>query len=112
MKGQVGALLIHGVNPVYDFFNGAEFAEGLAKVPVTVSFADRMDETAQKCKYVVPDHHFLESWGDAEPKPGYYSLMQPGIAPLFKTRAFQDSLLVWAGATTAYADLLETVLDG
>jgi molybdopterin-containing oxidoreductase family iron-sulfur binding subunit len=30
--------------------------------------------------------------------------MQPGIAPLFKTRAFQDSLLVWAGATTNYAD--------
>jgi molybdopterin-containing oxidoreductase family iron-sulfur binding subunit len=63
-----------------------------------------MDETAQKCKYVVPDHHFLESWGDAEPKTGYYSLMQPGIAPLFKTRAFQDSLLAWSGSATTYGD--------
>ncbi len=102
--GQVGALFIQDVNPVYDFYNGKKFAEGLAKVPVTVSFADRMDETAQKCKFVVPDHNFLESWGDAEPKTGYYSLMQPGIAPLFKTRAFQDSLLTWAGATTSYGD--------
>lgn len=102
--GQVGALLIHDVNPVYDYFNSKQFADGLGKVPLTVSFADRMDETAQKCKFVVPDHHNLESWGDAEPKTGYYSLMQPGIAPLFKTRAFQDSLLTWTGASTTYMD--------
>lgn len=102
--GSVGALLIHGVNPVYDYFDGAKFAEGLKKVAVSVSFADRMDETAQHCKYVVPDHHYLESWGDAEPKTGYYSLQQPGIAPLFKTRAFQDSLLTWADAGTTYGD--------
>ncbi len=104
-SGQVGAVLIHGVNPVYELYNGKKFAEGLKKVPVTVSFADRMDETAQQCKFVVPNHHYLESWGDAEPKTGYYSLMQPGIAPLFKTRAYQDSLLMWAGATTTYGDM-------
>ena len=102
--GNVGAVLLYDSNPVYNYYNGKKFAEGLAKVPVTVSFADRMDETAQKCKYVVPDHHYLESWGDAEPKTGYYSLMQPGIAPLFKTRAWQDSLLVWADAATTYGD--------
>ncbi len=102
--GQVGALIMHGVNPVYDYYDAKKFTEALAKVPVTVSTADRMDETAQKCKFVVPDHHYLESWGDAEPKPGYYSLMQPGISPLFKTRAFQDSLLSWAGASTTYGD--------
>ncbi len=103
-SGKVGALLMHGVNPVYDYYNGAAFAEGLGKVATTVSFADRMDETAQACKFVVPDHNYLESWGDAEPKSGYYSLQQPGIAPLFKTRAFQDSLLTWADAGTTYGD--------
>jgi MoCo/4Fe-4S cofactor protein with predicted Tat translocation signal len=102
--GQVGALFIQGLNPVYEYFDSKKFEAGLAKVPVTVSFADRMDETAQKCKYIVPDNHFLESWGDAEPKSGYFSLMQPTIAPLFKTRAFQDSLLMWAGETTTYGD--------
>jgi molybdopterin-containing oxidoreductase family iron-sulfur binding subunit len=100
--GQVGALLMQDVNPCYTY--GQRFTDGLAKVPVSVSFATHMDETAQHCKYIVPDHHYLESWGDAEPKTGYFSLMQPGIAPLFKTRAFQDSLLTWAGATTTYAD--------
>ncbi len=102
--GQVGSVFLHGVNPVYDYFEGKKFGESLAKVPVTVSFADRMDETAQKCKYVIPDHHFLESWGDAEPKPNYFSLQQPGIAPLFKTRSLQDTLLTWAGATQTYGD--------
>jgi len=102
--GQVGSIFMHGVNPVYDYYDSKKFVSALAKVPVTVSFAERMDETAQKCKFVVPDHNYLESWGDAEPKTNYFSLMQPGIAPLFKTRAFQDSLLVWAGATQSYGD--------
>ena len=102
--GQVGSIFLHGVNPVYDYYEGKKFADALSKVPVSVSFADRMDETAQKCKFVVPDHNFLESWGDAEPKPNYFSLMQPGIAPLFKTRAVQDSLLTWTGAAQSYGD--------
>jgi MoCo/4Fe-4S cofactor protein with predicted Tat translocation signal len=103
-SGSVGSVFLHGVNPVYDFYDNKKFTAALAKVPVTVSFADRMDETAQKCKFVIPDHNFLESWGDAEPKPNYFSLMQPGIAPLFKTRAFQDSMMIWMDGTQTYAD--------
>jgi MoCo/4Fe-4S cofactor protein with predicted Tat translocation signal len=102
--GNVGTVILHGVNPAYDYYDAKKFTEALAKVPVTVCTNERMDETAQKCGFLVPDHNYLESWGDAEPKPGYFSLMQPGIAPLFKTRAFQDSLLSWSGATTTYAD--------
>jgi MoCo/4Fe-4S cofactor protein with predicted Tat translocation signal len=102
--GQVGTLIMHGVNPAYDYMDSAGFVQALKNVPVTVSTADRLDETADLCRFVVPDHHFLESWGDAEPKSGYYSLMQPAIAPLFKTRGFADSLLTWAGSTTTYGD--------
>lgn len=103
--GQVGAVLFHGVNPAYDYYDAKKFAEGLKKVKLSVSFNDRLDETTQLCNYAVPDHHWLESWGDAEPKTGYYSFIQPTIAPLFKTRAFQDSLLKWAGATETYHDI-------
>ena len=103
--GNVGSVFFHNVNPVYDYFDGKKLAESLTKVALTVSFNDRMDETTQKCKFVAPDHNFLESWGDAEPKPGYFSLMQPGIAPMFKTRAFQDTLLSWSGSTTSYHDM-------
>jgi len=102
--GNAGSIFLHGVNPVYDYFDNKKFADALSKVPLRVSFADRMDETAQKCNYVIPDHNFLESWGDAEPKPNYFSLMQPGIAPLFKTRSLPDSLLSWMGSTQTYGD--------
>lgn len=102
--GQVGTLIMHGVNPAYEYMDGAGFAQAMKNVPVTVATAGYMDETASASKFIIPDHHFLESWGDAEPKTGYYSLMQPTIAPLFKTRSLADTLLTWAGANTTYAD--------
>jgi molybdopterin-containing oxidoreductase family iron-sulfur binding subunit len=58
-------------------------------------------KTTLNCKYVIPDHHFLESWGDAEPKTGY-TLDAATIHPLFKTRQWQDNLLKWSGASTDY----------
>lgn len=101
-EGKVGTLLIQGVNPAYDYFDTQKFASGLAKVAVSVSFNDREDETSVLCKFQIPDNHFLESWGDAEIKTGYLSFIQPTISPLFKTRAFQTSLLKWSGDTNAY----------
>jgi molybdopterin-containing oxidoreductase family iron-sulfur binding subunit len=103
-EGKIGALLVQGVNPVYDYFDAKKFESGLAKVAVSVSFNDREDETSVLCKYQLPDNHFLESWGDAEMKAGYVSFIQPTIAPLFKTRAFQTSLMKWSGDAMAYGD--------
>jgi molybdopterin-containing oxidoreductase family iron-sulfur binding subunit len=103
--GQVGAVIFHGVNPAYDYFDGEKFVKALPKAKVSISFNDRLDETTSLCTYAVPDNHWLESWGDAEPRTGHYSFIQPTIAPLFKTRAFQDSLLIWAGSTEKYHDI-------
>jgi len=100
--GKVGALLIYGVNPAYDYYDAAGFKAALAKVKSTISFNDRLDETSELVKLVLPAPHFLESWGDAEAKPGYYSFIQPTIAPLFKTRPFEESLLKWSGNTNTY----------
>lgn len=96
--GRVGALIMHGVNPAYDYHDAEKFIAGLKKVRLSVSCNDHNDETTRLCQYAAPDHHFLESWGDAEPRTGYYSLQQPGIAPLFKTRQLLSSLLKWSGA--------------
>lgn len=100
--GSVGALLIFGANPAYTWYDSKKFVDGLKKTRVSVSFNTKVDETTENCKYVIPDHHYLESWGDAEPKSGHFSLLQPTIYPLFKTRQWQDSLLKWSGATTDY----------
>jgi anaerobic selenocysteine-containing dehydrogenase len=109
--GSVGALLIHGANPAYSWFDADKFKAGLAKVKTTVSFNSKADETTQLCKFVIPDHNYLESWGDAEPKAGHFSFIQPTIYPLFKTRQWQDSLLKWSGNTNDYLSLPEKLLE-
>jgi len=96
----VGALLVYGCNPVYSFADGKKLGEAISKVPVSISFNATLDETTEQCKYILPSHHWLESWGDAEPKSGYISIQQPIINPLFKTRAFQTSLMKWTGAVS------------
>lgn len=100
--GSIGAVLIHGANPAYSWYDSEKFKNGLKKVNISVSFNARPDETAVLCKYVIPDHHFLESWGDVEAKTGYFSLIQPTINPLFKTRQWQDNILKLSGAGGDY----------
>jgi molybdopterin-containing oxidoreductase family iron-sulfur binding subunit len=108
--GKLAAVFFYNANPVYDHPQGAEIAKALEKVALSVSFADRMNETASKCIYVCPDLHYLESWNDAEPKRGHYSFTQPAITPIFRDeetklpslRQVQESFLVWAGNTTDY----------
>jgi len=102
--GNVGTLMICGANPVYTYYNAERFKAALKKVKVTVSFNEKMDETTELCEYLIPTHHYLESWGDAEPKSGVTSFMQPTIYPLFKTRPYQTSLLRWSGDNRDYED--------
>ena len=102
-SGNVGALLLYDCNPVYSYADGKKFGELISKVPVSISFNTTMDETTEHCRFIIPSHHWLESWGDAEPKTGYISLIQPVINPLFKTREFQTSLIKWSGVPVAAA---------
>lgn len=99
--GKVDALFImDGANPAYDLPNAAAFTAAVAKVGLKVSFSGMPSESLLLCDYVTPTHHFMESWGDAEPKRGHYSLVQPVIAPLFNTRQTEESLLRWASSET------------
>lgn len=104
--GEVSALVIHRSNPVHDLPGGEQIAEALKRVPLVVSLSPRSDETAQLAHFACPDHHSLESWGDAEPVNGIVSLVQPAIDPLFKTRSVLESLAAWAGKPRAAYELL------
>jgi len=84
-NGNLGALLIYNANPAYDYFEAEKFNSGLSKVGLTVSFSEVNDETTKLVNYACPDHHYLESWNDAEPYPGMYSLSQPTIRNIFNT---------------------------
>jgi molybdopterin-containing oxidoreductase family iron-sulfur binding subunit len=94
------------VNPAYDYYDSEVFTLGLTNVPLKISLNPTKDETTQYADYVCPSHHFLEAWDDAEPVRGIFSLTQPTIAPLFHTRAYQESLLRWSGDGRSYYDVL------
>jgi MoCo/4Fe-4S cofactor protein with predicted Tat translocation signal len=95
--GGVEVLFINNSNPVYTHPDSEAFIAAMKKVKTVVSFSGIMDETSALANYVCPDHHYLESWNDAEPESGKYSLTQPTIRALFNTRQMQDSLIKWAG---------------
>ncbi len=94
-SGAVDALIVWNTNPVYLLPKSSGFVEAMAKVPYIVAITDREDETAKLADVLMPDHHFLENWGDAQPRPGVVSLRQPCLAPISSTRAFEDTLLTW-----------------
>ncbi|NJE06820.1 [Fe-S]-binding protein, partial [Thermococcus sp. M36] len=64
--GSVSNLFIYSANPAYTWVDTNKFISGLKKVKTVVSFSGINDETTQLSKYVIPSHHYLESWGDAE----------------------------------------------
>ena len=106
-EGKVGVLFINNLNPLYSLPNAEAFAAGLKKVPFSVSFAMRADETAQQTTLWAPQPHYLESWGDVEFKYGHYGLMQPCIRPLFNTKQWQDCFLQWIGHKESYYDFIK-----
>ena len=96
--GQVECLVIHDLNPVYSLPVALGFREALAKVELVVALAPLADETTERANLLLPDHTPMESWGDASPRPGVRSLVQPTIRPLFDTQAIGDTLLSAARA--------------
>ena len=93
--GQVGVLISNNVNPVYSNNKGEDFKKLLAKVPTFVAIADKKNEMYKAAKAVIPVANWLESWGDMAPQTGIYTLMQPTIQKIYKSRQIEDSLLVW-----------------
>jgi len=93
--GQVGVLIANNVNPIYSNNRGEEFRKSLEKVSCVVAIADKKNEMYKAAKAVIPVANWLESWGDMTPQTGVYTLMQPTIQKIFKSRQIEESLLVW-----------------
>lgn len=96
-SGTVGGIILYNANPAYNHPMASNWKDAISKLKLSVSFASKMDESAEACTYVLPDHNYLESWNDFNPFGGHYAVAQPTIHPLFNTRQAQENLLVWAG---------------
>jgi MoCo/4Fe-4S cofactor protein with predicted Tat translocation signal len=92
--GSVETLLIIGGNPVYDAPADLEFVRALAKVPNSIHIDLYANETAELCRWHIPEAHPLESWSDACAFDGSATIMQPVIEPLFAGRSRHQLLAV------------------
>ncbi|MGD8319166.1 MAG: molybdopterin dinucleotide binding domain-containing protein, partial [Gemmatimonadota bacterium] len=109
--GQVGVVMVDGVNPAYSLPAGSGFADAFSSVGFKVSFASAPDETSAMADLILPNRHFLESWGDSSPRAGLLAIQQPAMNPVphFDAKQSADVLLSVAsrlghdfGATTFY----------
>lgn len=98
-SNQVDVLIIDHVNPAYHAPAALGFMSAMRMVPTVIVVSDRDTETARQADYVLPETHFLESWGDASVREGIYSIQQPTIAPIHDSKSLEDCLLTWAKGT-------------
>lgn len=108
----VKAILLLNANPAYDSAFAEQFKSIISNAELSVSFAERVDESAELAQYITPDSHYLESWDVLEPKKGFISFVQPTINQLFDTRQAAVSLSEFAGTTTTAYDLVKSVGAG
>jgi molybdopterin-containing oxidoreductase family iron-sulfur binding subunit len=101
----VKAIIFMGANPVYDTPFAKEFEAIIKSAELSISTADRADETASLVQYITPDNHYLESWDVLEPKSGLIAFQQPAINQLFATRQVAETLSKWAGNNSTAYDL-------
>src|SRR2546430_558947 len=92
--GEIEVLVLgSGVNPAFTLPGGLKVADAIRKVPFVVSFAGLPDETTALAHLVLPDTHWLESWGDYSPMEGVKGLLQPAMKPIRDARQIGDVLL-------------------
>ncbi|MFN3412575.1 MAG: 4Fe-4S dicluster domain-containing protein [Thermoanaerobaculum sp.] len=95
-----------GVNPVYELPQGERWAQVLSACPNSVAFALYPHETASRCRWLFPQAHPLESWGDWEPRWGLVSFLQPGLHPATDGRSLAELLARWCGTPTGGRELV------
>jgi MoCo/4Fe-4S cofactor protein with predicted Tat translocation signal len=90
--GKVETLLILGVNPIYTAPHDFDFISKLKKVRNAIHVSSHFDETSEYCQWHVGESHYLETWGDARAFDGTVSVVQPLIAPLYRTHSAREVL--------------------
>tara|TARA_B100001750_G_scaffold248488_1_gene280184 strand:- start:9466 stop:12528 length:3063 start_codon:yes stop_codon:yes gene_type:complete len=108
LEGKVESLIINDVNLFYNFYDQNKLKKSFKKVNVITQLTLKENETSPFVDYIIPKNHFLESWGDSNPKNGMYTLRQPVINPLFDSIQVEDFLLKLLGNSKNYKDYLKS----
>ncbi len=112
-SGSVDALLMIGVNPVYDRPGEMDFETALQRVETSIHVGLHFDETAALSTWHIPRSHFLEAWGDGRAYDGTLSVIQPLIAPIFDSKSDIEVLNTFAtGLDESGYDLVQSEWRG
>lgn len=104
-SGKVAAVILDGVNPVFTLPGELDVADAMRQVPFIVSLSSFLDETSGCSHLVLPQSHFLESWGDYSPKKSVTGIIQPVMRPVFNTKSAGDILISVSKKTAALKDI-------
>ncbi|VAV84249.1 Molybdopterin oxidoreductase, iron-sulfur binding subunit [hydrothermal vent metagenome] len=92
--GSAKALIIDNTNPVFTMPKASKVEQAIRNVPFVASFATFIDESSAMADIILPANTFYEDWGDDFTEPGVgkgvATIMQPAVAPVFKTKARGD----------------------
>ena len=91
-EGRYAAVVFWGVNPAYTYPRAAAWKEAVAKVAFRAWIGQVEDETSAQCQLLLPENHWLESWGDFTTASAAV-LQQPTIGTLYDTRQGEDLFL-------------------
>ena len=119
----VNALIAYGADPLAALGGGERARAALAKVPLVISFASFLDDTARQAHLVLPDHAWLERWQD---DPTFTSrgfpvlgIRQPVLEPRHDTRHAAEVLAEIgrevggpAGEAAPWRDFREVIRHG
>ncbi len=105
--GNVKALVMMDVNPVYAAPANLGFAKHLEQVPFSVCLSQYEDETALASTWHISSTHYLETWSDNAAFDGTMSLAQPLIAPLYQSKSRTELLSLLAGEELSAFELLQ-----
>lgn len=95
--GEIDVLLLGpGVDPAFTLPASLKFADAVKKVGTVVSFSNLPNATTDLAHVILPDTHWLESWGDYTAREGVTGLMQPAMSPIRDARAWGTVLLTIA----------------
>ncbi len=83
-QGKIKHLVVLGGDPVYSAPVDLGLAELFKKINV-IHLADKPNETSALANWIIPEKHYLESWGDLVSIDGTAAVVQPLVEPLYES---------------------------
>ncbi|MFZ5515007.1 MAG: 4Fe-4S dicluster domain-containing protein [Candidatus Zhuqueibacterota bacterium] len=108
--GQVAHLIMYNTNPAFTYPDRERLAAAFKKVGLKIALATTPNETTELADYALPVSHAIETWGIESPQPDVFSLVQPGMKPVFDSKPMEEALIALA-PVASLPDSLEKFIE-